>query len=435
MNDTVDKLLHEVSDISKNYELLYQKTGKKFNVFDIARISTKEVKICSVMCELLSPRGSHYQGSLFLKLFIKNVFNKYEEQKIEDDEIKYAKVHMEYGIEEKRRIDLVIKTGNHLIPIEVKIDAGDQVKQCFDYSKKAVNSKLYYLTKFADLPSPVSTQGLDKITENGKIVEYKGIKCISFAEDILNWLDECLMQSQIVQNAPIREVILQLISTIKEFTNQMEDEMKNDITALLMKSKNNFINAMKIGDSITDTRKELMKQLFKEIEGLVRTKENTATIVSNREHSNYEWAISCYYDDTTYPGICYKFYKISEKELQLTPDFDEIWVRIEIDRTLSIGYCCPEGEKYSSRIAGNMKPEVVKMYTGKEKKEKEGMVGKDWWIYIEDVSIDDNLYSCPDFKDLSEENIAYYDLFDEKKRRRYAEKCADKIVEFLQYKK
>jgi hypothetical protein len=45
----------------------------------------------------------------------------------------------EYIIDGNRRIDLYIETISHKIPIEVKIHAGDQDKQCFDYYKKYIN--------------------------------------------------------------------------------------------------------------------------------------------------------------------------------------------------------------------------------------------------------------------------------------------------------
>jgi len=42
----IQLLLSEVSQISKKYELINQKTGGYFNIFDIANISTDEVTIC-----------------------------------------------------------------------------------------------------------------------------------------------------------------------------------------------------------------------------------------------------------------------------------------------------------------------------------------------------------------------------------------------------
>ena len=71
---SVELLLSEVSHISKN-ELINQKTGGYFNIFDIANISNDEVFVCKFIHELINPRGSHYQGYTYLKLFVENVLS------------------------------------------------------------------------------------------------------------------------------------------------------------------------------------------------------------------------------------------------------------------------------------------------------------------------------------------------------------------------
>ncbi len=72
---SVELLLSEVSHISKKYELINQKTGGYFNIFDIANISNDEVFVCKFIHELINPRGSHYQGYTYLKLFVENVLS------------------------------------------------------------------------------------------------------------------------------------------------------------------------------------------------------------------------------------------------------------------------------------------------------------------------------------------------------------------------
>lgn len=205
---SIELLLQEISAISKKYELLNQKTGGYFNIFNIANITTDEVKICRVLYELISPKGRHYQGSTYLNSFIKFVLN----IDIPEKELSSARVFREYVIDEKRRIDLVIETSERFIPIEVKIYAGDQEYQCFDYAKKAKNSKVYYLTRFGDNPSEYSAKGLTK-TDHG----YEEVITISFAYDILGWLEICVSQKETLKIASIREVILQLMAVIRFF--------------------------------------------------------------------------------------------------------------------------------------------------------------------------------------------------------------------------
>lgn len=145
----VELLLQELTSISKKYEMISQKTGGYFNIFEITNIWSDEVVICRVIYEILSPEGTHFQGHKYLKTFIDDVLK----MDMSEEEIKTAKVFREYRIDNNRRIDLVIQTVNHFIPIEVKIYAGEQENQCFDYAKVAKNSDVYYLTRFGEYPS------------------------------------------------------------------------------------------------------------------------------------------------------------------------------------------------------------------------------------------------------------------------------------------
>lgn len=174
----IELLLQEVSAISKKYDLINQKTGGYFNVFKIANIVTDEVTICRMLYELLSPTGSHYQGITYLKLFVEKVLK----IQMSESELASAAVYREFSIDENRRIDIVIRTKERLVPIEVKVYAEDQDNQCYDYYQKAINSNLFYLTRHGDFPSDYSANGLTD----------KQVTAISFSDDILNWLGKCL---------------------------------------------------------------------------------------------------------------------------------------------------------------------------------------------------------------------------------------------------
>jgi len=66
----VELLLQELTSISKKYEMISQKTGGYFNIFEITNIWSDEVVICRVIYEILSPEGTHFQGHKYLKTFI-----------------------------------------------------------------------------------------------------------------------------------------------------------------------------------------------------------------------------------------------------------------------------------------------------------------------------------------------------------------------------
>lgn len=248
-----EKLLFGIKDLTKKYDSIYQKTGGYFNIFEIASIATKELMICRVISELLSPKGSHCQGTIYLSLFFSIVL------KIDfsEEEIKSAKVFREYVIDEKRRIDLVIQMKKILIPIEVKIYAKDQKKQCFDYYKKAENAKVYYLTPFGNEPKEYSAKGLIS-----KAHADNQIQCLSFSKDIIEWLDACLIQKETIKLAPIREIILQLSGVIRRFTNQMEDEKEGEVVDIILESKEMFESALAIESALPAAKSQIMMDFF-----------------------------------------------------------------------------------------------------------------------------------------------------------------------------
>lgn len=73
---TPEILLSQISSISKAYDKISMKTGGRFNIFRILDIASNEVTICKVLYELLNPKGCHYQGTVYLELFLKQVLKK-----------------------------------------------------------------------------------------------------------------------------------------------------------------------------------------------------------------------------------------------------------------------------------------------------------------------------------------------------------------------
>lgn len=393
----IEILLNEIKLIGDKYDLINKKTGGYFNIFEIASIGTNEVIICRVLYELLSPKGSHYQGTLYLKSFIKEVLK----LNITDEEISTANVFREYIIDNNRRIDLVIQTKDKFIPIEVKIYAGEQKNQCHDYYKKAINSNVYYITRFGDTPSEYSLHTLskDKVT------------LISFERDILDWLDTCLTEKETIMIAPIREIILQLSAMIRKFTNKMEDEKEMDIKNVIMKSPDNMRSAIAIQKSVDSCKIELMKKLFEGIEKNVpKTKLNNEF---DYAYDNYS-KLYKFYDkkQSTWPGLSYLYREGIE------PNID-IWVRLEIDNRIFIGFCIVKNGKCEGE---SLTTERKQQLFGDLK-----FYDKSWWVADEYIS-QSNENEPPNFKDINE---ALIQLFDDDKFNNFIDICVDKINEFL----
>lgn len=124
-----------------------------YNVFQVLGIQEKEVVMCRFLADLLDPQGDHGCGVLFLKTFVRDVL---KIKSMSDLLLMHTVVTKEYVTDHDRRIDIVIRNADYFIPVEVKIYAGEQQGQCFDYFKYAKNAPIVYLTPFGTPPSEYS---------------------------------------------------------------------------------------------------------------------------------------------------------------------------------------------------------------------------------------------------------------------------------------
>ena len=209
-----------------------------YNLFKVLGVTRKEVIMCRFLTHLLDPNGKHGAGSVYLSRFLKILG-----MSVPDEMLKKAYVDNEYVITDDRRIDIVIQFGSTFIPIEVKIDAGDQESQCYDYYTFASgidpNAFVVYLTKDGKKPSDYSLCSGTNSVPTGKI------KCLSFEKDIIGWLNEiCAVSSE-----PMKNVIAQYISAIEEFTKDPKGELLMDIADKICENVDTFRTAIEIADA------------------------------------------------------------------------------------------------------------------------------------------------------------------------------------------
>lgn len=68
----ITSLFKHLSNINRAYEIVKKSSNEDFNIFSILRMETDEVNTHSrFIAELLNPKGIHFQGEVFLELFIK----------------------------------------------------------------------------------------------------------------------------------------------------------------------------------------------------------------------------------------------------------------------------------------------------------------------------------------------------------------------------
>lgn len=223
--NTINQLLNEIQTISESYKRVAEATGENFNIFSVLQMESDEVKTHSrFLAELLNPKGSHGQKDVFLKKFVERFgIGTY-------DTIK-TKVDVEFFIGQVTkctggRIDILIRSEEKVIMIENKIYAIEQPNQLTRYRNYRPNGKLFYLT-------------LDGKESEDKNIDKNDYECISYENDILNWLEECRKESVSIPN--LREAITHYINLIKKLTGQnINTKMSEDILEKIVGNKERF---------------------------------------------------------------------------------------------------------------------------------------------------------------------------------------------------
>ena len=203
--------------------------GENYNLFSILSIERYELKHSALIANLLDPKGSHGCGDAFLRAFfeiaLKDLAYPFEDCTLPDSYTEYytGPIVGDTG----GRIDILVKSSRYGLIIENKIYAGDQDKQLIrydNYGKETFGADGYllvYLTLYGYDASKESTAT--------KSAEEVGYLRLSYAEDILRWLEQCV---RLADNKPlVRESLNQYIRTIKQLTYQ--DMNQEDIQKII----------------------------------------------------------------------------------------------------------------------------------------------------------------------------------------------------------
>lgn len=300
-------LIEIAADIMRSAPGTVKKEKQSFNFFRISGSAYDEVFICKILAALLKPDGEHGLGIIPLKMFLTNVLHL---EKI-DEYIHNAIVETEYVLEDNyretyRRIDIVIRNSKHFIPIEVKINAGDQKAQCYTYLNYArkfdETAKIYYLTKDGKAPaffSMRSEDGRDKLSDS-EVVN------LSFSENIYLWLNSLPSSNCEAFNLVVKH-LADVISDFPKGNKVVGNKMKD----IILQSTENLKAAIELGKALTDVQAENMYRFFIEVNdamkpvcekyGLCLLKNSFEDKLKKDCHDYY------YYRKNNYPSLTYKF--------------------------------------------------------------------------------------------------------------------------------
>ena len=261
--------LDEVKPICKDIhtkEAEKRARGENFNIFFILGIETREVYICKMLGALLSPQGGHDAGAIFLEKFLADVLGEGALAMRAEE----AVVRCEDVTKEDRRIDLTIEMNGKIIPIEAKINAGDQEHQLADYyleitSRAGTCDYICYLTKDGRKPS---LNSMTSTLENGGAegapqanLNEDQIKRLSWKDDIVPWLEACASLEVVQRKTLVQKNIWQLIDTIRGWDNTMESQLMD-----FVKSDDDMDTAFYIWQRVRAARNALWERFVKEFE-------------------------------------------------------------------------------------------------------------------------------------------------------------------------
>ena len=237
----IQNLLDKVGAVVRSYAEKRKKTDADFNIFRVCRVDHYETIHSAILAEWINPNGScvlaeSFLRALFRKLDIAYPFN-----------FQAYRVHTEFIITDKRRIDILIEDGTYAVVIENKIYADDQNNQLNDYSTylkrqyRSECSMLYYLTLQGHDPSEYSCSDSSIYAK------------ISYRDHIISWLEEC---AKIAADHPvIQNTIYQYVNHLKSITGMtMDKNFDKELADIIFASKENFEAAQTIADNLEEIK-------------------------------------------------------------------------------------------------------------------------------------------------------------------------------------
>lgn len=404
-------LLTDAGEIISKYP-----SGERYedpmNLFRVLEIQRREVYLCRVLAKLIDPTA-HDKGAAFLKLFFDQVLN----LPTTISECQKTAVYTEYVIDEKRRIDIYIQSIKYNIPIEAKVDAGDQKAQLLDYSHYAENAQVYYLTMDGHLPSEYS---IANEAEDGGRLREQDYCCISFLQHIVSWIDVCL---PLCEDSLSTETILrQLRDILVENSTEQRGKMAMDIANELINNSANFKSATVIAAGLREAKIQKMQQF---LTAIAKRFAKQGAIAAD------EKSIATYYNQkgSTWPGVVIPLSVNGNQDFAL---------RIEIDHRLYYGVCnyCNDAAPYfndytcldESKASEERRSFVSKHLMPIETKNLNSSKSFYWWRYLPS-NLEKSSNKDLNFQDCNE---AYIDLYDTEKFCAVVNSVCEIIEEYLQ---
>jgi len=273
--------------------------GFMFNPFLDSNLIKNEIKHISFLANLLNPYGTHMQGDIFLKEFLREIkinnFETYNTRVTVEEFI--PKININCTTKEKGRIDLWIENKNKIIAIEAKVDSFARNNQLQKYNQYL---ECYSKEKNKEFELLYLTIRDEKIDDNLRIIHIK------YQIEILNWLKRILnyklpdrlksilidyqnsLKCYIYKVSPKWKYELKLLETItqNEFSYQEYKNLKDIYFYKPQKYK--FTEAEDIAEIFPKIKAYIEYKFFREILNNLELKDNISNIFAEDNLLNDE---------------------------------------------------------------------------------------------------------------------------------------------------
>lgn len=337
MQNEIEKLLKNVANkiaaLNEAKRMYANKLAPDFNIFDYLR--GDEMGLSRCIASLLNPKGTHGQGNLFLKEFLKLIDNVLSEneliEKWTDTVTDGCQVDLEKQANGKRRIDVYLRFNNgEIIGIENKpwaCDQEDQLKEYADYIKNQIKPSkwlLIYLSNFnpANSEYSISTPQRKELEKSGNFI------WLNYAE-LVEWLEFCAQISKALSVRVFIEELAKFVQTKINGDLDMSDatEVKN----IILKSAENLKSAFQVSKVIRNVKESLIELFHNDLK---KKLEEKSLILVWHESMSKSWKSGCSFGvkfnnsqnaylrfEFEYSGLHNLYWGIKRENEQI--DFDE----------------------------------------------------------------------------------------------------------------
>lgn len=265
---------------------LLQRTNRNladgFSVFGY--IDVLEPKLSAITADLLREDGSHGQGDVFIRAFLRalGVQDRGSPPRI------HTEARTQFIERSQRRIDLKLVWSDFVLGIENKPWALDQDDQIDDYVadlQKETGGRflLAYLSADGSDPAPTSIS-CERLKELKKLGEKGGIRVLSYPDVMCQWLDECIRECQAER---VRWFLRDFRDYILRNVGGRKMSVSDDIiVAYALLNKANLELASAVGTRFDEVKRSVICKFSEALENELIRRESRIKIFQNELKSD-----------------------------------------------------------------------------------------------------------------------------------------------------